>query len=75
MDMKLNHSDFSALFAKGLGIPLADAEAFTKIVFDTVMTKRNLLLMQLSPMITGSRTIMYHNFRKRCRDMASRGQS
>jgi nucleoid DNA-binding protein len=37
MDMKLNHSDFSALFAKGLGIPLADAEAFTKIVFDTIV--------------------------------------
>ncbi len=37
MDMKLNHSDFSALFAKSLGISQADAEAFTKTFFDTIV--------------------------------------
>ena len=37
MDMKLNHSDFSALFAKVLGISQADAEAFTKTFFDTIV--------------------------------------
>lgn len=37
MDMKLNHSDFSALFAKVLGISQADGEAFTKTFFDTIV--------------------------------------
>ena len=37
MDMKLNHSDFSALFAKSHGISQADAEAFTKTFFDTIV--------------------------------------
>ena len=37
MDAKLNHSDLSALLAKGAGMSLAKAELLTKTVFDLII--------------------------------------
>ena len=37
MDAKLNHSDLSALLAKGVGMSLAKAELLTKTVFDLII--------------------------------------
>ena len=37
MDAKLNHSDLSALLAKGVGMSLAKAEMLTKTIFDLII--------------------------------------
>lgn len=37
MDMKLNHSDLSALLAKEAGISVSKAETFTKAIFDVII--------------------------------------
>ena len=37
MDAKLNHSDLSALLAKGVGMSLAKAELLTKTIFDLII--------------------------------------
>lgn len=37
MDMKLNHSELNAIFAKATGMQISDAEAFTKAFFDTLV--------------------------------------
>lgn len=37
MDMKLNHSELNAIFAKATGLQISDAEALTKAFFDTLV--------------------------------------
>ena len=37
MDMKLNHSELNAIFAKATGLQMSDAEALTKAFFDTLV--------------------------------------